>query len=82
MGYPLASFARASRFVRMDPAPGRLRAEWLRGYRRFQAAGEPASAPFWRAGAAAYRRVPEKAPVFSLENVLDFLERREHPEHL
>ncbi len=82
LGYPLASFAGASRLLRSDPSQARLRAEWLDDYCRFPAAEEPESAPLWKPGAATYRRMPEKAPAFSLENVLDFLERREHPEHL
>jgi hypothetical protein len=82
LGYPLVSVAKASRFARMDPAQAPLRAAWLDGYHRIPAAGEAASNRFWRADAEVYRRVSEKGRTFSLENVLDFVERRKHPEHL
>ena len=82
LGHPLVSLARAARVLRADPARARLRAEWLDGTERRPAPGAPGTNPFWQADADAYRRVPEKARAFSLENVLDFVERRKHPEHL
>ena len=82
MGYPLVSFANASRLLRINPAPDRLRAEWMDGCHQLTATGKTASNRFWRPDLAVYQRIPAKMRAFSLENLLDFLERREHPEHL
>jgi hypothetical protein len=82
MGYPLVSFANASRRLRIDPAPARLRAEWIDGYGQIPTTGKTAFNKFWQPDLAFYQRIPGKMRAFSLENVLDFLERREHPEHL
>lgn len=82
LGYPLVSYARASWFSRAGATPEHMRAEWIEGQARVHA--NPGNAPnrFWLEDSAHYRNIPARKHPFTLENLLDFLERREHPEHL
>jgi hypothetical protein len=85
LGYPLISYAKASAALSEEKTPEQLSGEWcgqteLRGK---ESAVVPSGATsFWGNDAPIYRNVPEKMRSFTLENILDFLERRSHPEHL
>lgn len=82
LGYPLVSFAKASWLTRTGATPEQMRAEWIDGHTRAHAHSENAPNRFWREDSARYRNIPARKHPFTLENLLDFLERREHPEHL
>lgn len=82
LGYPLVSLANVSRFLRANPSIGRLRSEWIGRHDRPRPGNGASPDRFWRPGSAAYRRVPAYMRPFSLENVLDLLERSEYPDHL
>jgi hypothetical protein len=85
MGYPLISYARTSAFLKANATLENISAEWCdhhdlrRG--RSEAAQNGANL-FWAKGNPVYRHMPTKMRSFTLENILDFLERRSHPEHL
>jgi hypothetical protein len=83
-GYPLVSYPGASAYLRDDLTPQQISADWCGSD---ETRGLPSSARngtnrFWAKGAPMYRGVPEKMRSFTLENILDYLERRSHPEHL
>jgi len=85
MGYPLVSYARASAFLDEDRTPEDISGEWC-DHREW---GDDTSEPrqnganrFWASGSPLYRHVPGKMRGLTVENVLDFIERRSHPEHL
>jgi hypothetical protein len=82
LGYPLVSLANVPRFLRMNPPVGRLRSEWTDRHGRPRPGNGSPPNPFWGPGSVAYRRVPASMRPFSLENVLDLLERSSHPDHL
>jgi len=85
MGYPLISYARASAFLNDELTMEEVSGEWCgeNTWRDEQSTAiRNGHNRFWAKGARVYRRVPEKMRSFTLENILDFLERRSHPEHL
>ena len=84
LGYPLISYNRARRFLDEDRTPEDILREWNDDRSRSKDDSEDTPAAtnrFWQK-AGFYRQLPEKMRGLTLENILDFLERRSHPEHL
>jgi hypothetical protein len=85
MGYPLVSYARALAFLDANATAENINAEWCERddlRRERTEAIQNGSNLFWAKGKPVYRPMPAKMRSFTLENILDFLERRSHPEHL
>ena len=85
MGYPLISYAKISAFLNAQATAENLTAAWcgqdqLR--REHSEAVQNGANPFWGKNNPVYRHMPKRMRSFTLENILDFLERRSHPEHL
>ncbi len=87
MGYPLLPYSRAGAYARAtaDFDAALCDAVWCGNYAWegvTPETGRAATNRFWDQGSPFYRQVPEKMRGLTFENLLDFLERRSHPEHL
>jgi hypothetical protein len=88
MGYPLVPYSKVLPYSRVGSYEGAATdfdTAWCGNYACQGATPETARAAtkrFWDQGSPFYRQVPEKMRGLTFENVLDFLERRSHPEHL
>jgi hypothetical protein len=82
LGYPIISLANTLRFSRTAPTSEGLRTEWTGDRKRGGDHDREKSNRFWRREPVVYRKISRKARPFSLENVLDLLERNENPKHL